>query len=224
MKEYINMFQIAETMKKENRKNSTLTKIWHFLWHDNSIWSWIANIILAFLIIKFLLYPGVGLALGTELPIVAVISSSMEHHGQDWMQNQAICLDGKFCKQTDWYDERGITREDFKRFSFKNGFNKGDIMILAGRKTDKIKVGDIIVFSSGKNYPIIHRVVRIYEQGTKTYFETKGDNNPAQIKDSQLNEKIVAADEVFGVAIMRIPYIGYVKIGATELFQNILRR
>ena len=56
-----------------------LKKLWYFLWEENSVWSWIANIALAFILIKFVVYPGIGLILGTNYPIVAVVSGSMEH-------------------------------------------------------------------------------------------------------------------------------------------------
>ena len=57
-----------------------LRKIWNFIWYDDSWLSWILNLIIAFLLVKFIIYPGVGLVLGTEFPIVAVVSSSMEHN------------------------------------------------------------------------------------------------------------------------------------------------
>ena len=59
----------------------TWKKIWYFIWEDNSIWSWIVNIILAFVLIKFIVYPGLGLILSTSHPVVAVVSESMEHNG-----------------------------------------------------------------------------------------------------------------------------------------------
>ena len=61
-----------------------LKKTWNFFWNDESIWSWLANIIVAFLVIRFLVYPLLGVILGTGYPIVAVISESMEHgtHGE----------------------------------------------------------------------------------------------------------------------------------------------
>ena len=58
-----------------------LKKTWHFIWEDDSVWSWIVNIILAIVLIKFIIYPGLGLVLGTSYPIVAVVSDSMEHSG-----------------------------------------------------------------------------------------------------------------------------------------------
>src|SRR3989344_3526786 len=94
---------------------------WKFLWEEDSILSWIVNIILAFLIVKFLLYPGLGLLLGTSYPIVAVVSGSMEHNGNNldkWWE----------VKQKD-YDDLGITKEEFETYKLKNGFNKGDIIV-----------------------------------------------------------------------------------------------
>ena len=60
-----------------------LKKIWNFIWNDDSIWSWLLNLILAFLIIRYLIYPLLGIILGTSYPIVAVVSESMEHKLSD---------------------------------------------------------------------------------------------------------------------------------------------
>ena len=97
-------------MKKGEFKRY-LKKIWYFIWEDDSLLSWIVNIVLAFLLIKFLIYPGLGFALSTDYPIVAVISGSMEHDGSfnDWWS-----LHQKF------YDDIGISQNNFKQFSFKN--------------------------------------------------------------------------------------------------------
>ena len=70
-----------------------LKKTWHFLWYEDSLLSWIVNIILAFVLIKFLIYPGIGLVLQTDLPVVAVVSESMDHNmvWNDAAQQYAIC-------------------------------------------------------------------------------------------------------------------------------------
>ena len=60
-------------------KEGKLKKTWNFFWHDDSLGSWMANIVVAFLVIKFILYPLLGVVLGTSFPIVAVVSESMEH-------------------------------------------------------------------------------------------------------------------------------------------------
>ena len=63
------------------RKKSLLSKIWYFIWEDDSLASWLVNIVLAFLLVKFIIYPGLGLLLSTDYPVVAVISGSMTHDG-----------------------------------------------------------------------------------------------------------------------------------------------
>lgn len=197
-------------------------KFWHFLWHSNSILSWVVNVVLAFVLIKYLLYPGIGLVLGTQLPVVAVISESMEHpRGDDWLTQPANCERGP-CTQEAWYIHRDISSKDFKEFPFSNGFNKGDIMLLVGEKTEDINIGEIIVFSSGKSYPIIHRVIERTETEFGIKFETKGDNNPSQITVNGLNERNIKEDDIIGVAKVRVPYLGFIKIWFTH-FINLLR-
>src|SRR3989338_2199309 len=110
-----------------------LKKIWKFIWHDDSILSWIVNIVLAFLIVKFLVYPGLGLILGgTSHPIVAVVSGSMEHNGlgfeQWWAEN------------SEEYEIYNIMESQANEWVLKNGFNKGDIVFL--RKTYNILIGN----------------------------------------------------------------------------------
>jgi signal peptidase I len=230
MKEYINMSGIhRRKMKKEssaktNKQKSLidyLKQFWRFVWNDNSWSSWLVSILLAFIIIRFIFYPLIGLVMGTSMPIVAVISSSMEHHGANWQQNPAYCSAG-YCMQEEWYIEKGITPSEFQTFPFLKGFNKGDIMIIVGKNPDKIKVGDVIVFQAGKSYPIIHRVVNIKKDANgNIVFETKGDNNPAQIITPDLNESQIPSSSVQGVAKIRVPYLGYIKIAASNLISAI---
>lgn len=186
-------------------------KIWHFIWEDNSIWSWIANIILAFVLIKYIVYPGLGFLLMTTHPVVAVVSESMEHDGnfENWW--------GKSGK---WYAISGIEKDDFNDFPFASGFNKGDIMVLKGKNPNGIEIGDIIVFWSSRQDPIIHRVVKKWQEGNIYYFQTKGDNyrtNPVPIKSSFLDETRISHDMIVGNAVLRIPLLGYVKIWFVDL-------
>ena len=53
---------------------------WNFIFYDNSWQSWIVSLVLAFILIKFVLYPGLGFILGTGYPVVAVVSESMDHN------------------------------------------------------------------------------------------------------------------------------------------------
>ncbi|MBN1376767.1 signal peptidase I [Candidatus Woesearchaeota archaeon] len=115
-----------------------------------------------------------------------------------------------------FYINRNITKEEFREYAFHNGFNKGDIMILRGYNPENIEIGDVIVFRAGKAYPIIHRVVE-----KNGHFGTKGDNNPDQIRSFDLDETNIKYEQLIGKAVFRIPWVGYVKIGAVELVSSL---
>ncbi|MBN2112297.1 hypothetical protein JW707_04320 [Candidatus Woesearchaeota archaeon] len=190
-----------------------LKNLWWFIWESNSIWSWIANIILAFVIIKFLLYPGLGFMVGTTHPVVAVISSSMEHNGKSvdsWWSSEC-CMDimcTQQISQETLYFPYLITKNKFEKFKFKNGFNKGDIMILVNPKN--AEVGDIIVFYvQNRADPIIHRIVYMNE----TSYSTKGDNNCGTWEF----EADIPKEKAIGKAVLRIPLLGWIKIGFMNL-------
>src|SRR3989344_5610508 len=111
-------------------------KAWNFFWNDDSPWSWIANVIVAFLVIRFLVYPLLGVVLGTSYPIVAVVSESMEHG----LSNGILCgqqpeefrqsFDNYWHACGKWYEQRNITQDDFSTFPFRDGFDKGDVIVL----------------------------------------------------------------------------------------------
>ncbi len=206
----------GRTREPSKRKQSFLRRAWNFLWYEDSLASWLVNIALAFILIKFVLYPGLGLILGTDFPVVAVVSSSMEHHpgGFDewWMENE------------DFYLKHNITKFDFQTYSFRNGFNKGDIMVLSGADPATLKKGTVLVYWSGKPYPIIHRYIGKNEENNVTYLQSKGDNNPAMVRTFDLDEYRIPPERVVGKAILRIPYLGYVKIWAVDLYGFLIGR
>ena len=176
---------------------------WHFIWEEDSLLSWLVNIILAFVIVKFLIYPGLGLLLGTSYPVVAVVSGSMEHNGfgfnEWWDMNKEV------------YKDFDISKEDFSNFKFENGFNKGDLMVLVSTKN--IRRGDVIVFRGEGDEPIIHRLV-VYEHINGTLFiQTKGDNN----RYSRGDEIDIPKENLLGKAKFRIPYLGWFKLGFLHL-------
>lgn len=195
--------------KRKNNLKTNLGKVWHFIWEDDSLASWLVNIVLAFVLVKFVIYPGLGLMFGTNYPVVAVVSGSMTHEGQDfntwWEENKK------------WYTDQGFTKEDFQNFPFYNGFDQGDIMVLFGSKPENIKTGNVIVYEAHPDYPpIIHRVVSEEQEDTTTYFQTKGDHNSIPDKEKISEEKFL------GRAVVRIPYLGWVKIGFTKLIETII--
>lgn len=207
-------------------KKSLWGKIWYFLWEDDSLLSWAVNIVLAFVLIKYLVYPGLGMVFGTTHPIVAVISGSMEHDGsfETWWNSPAC--NGRACTQEEYYSRFNVSKDGFTKFSFRNGFNKGDIMILIGSTPRTTQVGDIIVFYNLRNEPIIHRVVRKWSEEGDTYYQTKGDHNLASIKDASgnaLDETRIPSDKVIGKAVVRVPMLGWIKITAVCAINTITR-
>jgi len=232
-----------------------LKKIWHFIWHEDDIstskgfLSLLVNLALAFIIIKFLFYPAIGIALNTDFPIVAVLSESMEHQqihpcikydiygecidrdktkyelcGNKYSEATYIDFDGFWKECGQWYEDKEITKQEFMNFNQKNGFSKGDMFVIYGAKSKNIEPGDIIVFEGKRKYPIIHRVVRKYEEDGQVYYHTKGDHNTESINDANLNEVRIPHDEntFKGKAILWFPYLGYVKIIPTNIYKFII--
>jgi hypothetical protein len=151
------------------------------------------NILLAFVIVKFLLYPGIGLLMGTDYPVVAVMSGSMEH--------DRGTFDSWWFKHGEEYSKFNITKEQFKEYKFVNGFSKGDLIVAYSPKN--INIGDVIIFTGDLNYPLIHRIILF--NGT---YNTKGDNNIG----SRSDEININKNRVLGKAIFRVPYVGWLKI------------
>jgi hypothetical protein len=75
--------------------------------------------------------------------------------------------------------------------------------------------------------PIIHRVVRISTDTSGEHlFQTKGDNNMDSIANSCsqgtcIDEYDIHEEQVLGYSLFKVPYLGYIKIWAFELFQSI---
>lgn len=201
---------------------TTIKKAWRYFWHDDSVGSWLLNIVVAFLVIRFLVYPILGAVLGTNFPIVAVVSESMEHS----LFNEAICgnkpsdykesFDNYWDTCGNWYQQHNITKEQFSSFSFRDGFNKGDVIILW--RANHLKVGDVLVFQASRAQPIIHRIVAIKTENENTYYQTKGDHNGDSI-GSVLGETHIDSSRIEGKGVIRIPYLGWLKILFVEALQ-----
>ena len=215
-------------------------KVWKFIWNDNSLASWVVNVVLAIIIIKFLIFPVLGLSLGTSYPIVAVVSCSMQHSPTNcwadcYMKSSGSLDDFKICfnKQESlcgeppkddtywgmcgkWYETNGISENQFLEFSQKNGFNIGDIFVL--KKAKNIKAGDTIIYDNKiNNAPIIHRVVKIINEDGKVYYQTKGDYNPV----SYSFESKIPEERIYGKVLLKVPYLGWLKIGLNMLLKFI---
>jgi signal peptidase I len=201
---------------KNNQNNKRglkykLKKLWDFLWKSNSIWSWIIDLILIFIIVKFIFFPVMGLILATPLPFVIVESNSMHHDGNfdEWYSEFGL-----------WYENNEITKEEILKWPYDNGLDKGDIIVVLGKNPSEYEVGDIIIFKTEvQTIPIIHRLVDIEQDENEFLFSTKGDNNQAQLIYFGFNvEKDINQENIFGKAAFRIPYLGWAKLFFVELF------
>jgi signal peptidase I len=190
-----------------------IKKVWSMLSEG-----WFGYIFYAFLgiISAFFIYNIVlTMILHTDLPIVAVVSGSMDHGYYYGLpcgggeKNYVENFDNWWNLCKDFYKDIGITKEQFLNFPFKDGFKRGDMPVVQG--SDSYKVGDIIVYSvPTERAPIIHRIVKINPDGS---FQTKGDHNVAQ----NVYEYSVKKSQIHGKVIFIIPKLGYFKVLISEI-------
>ena len=146
------------------------------LWKDDSFKGWLFSVIIIFVFIKFVFFPILSVVTGTALPLAIVESCSMYHDGNLLSNN-----DDWFDRHENKYLNLGISEEMFKKFWFKKGLNKGDILFVIGTKAEKIALGDVIIFNAAQRNPIIHRIIEIREENGNKIFSTIGDNNNGQL-------------------------------------------
>ena len=161
--------------------------------------TWWGNILFGFVAAVIFYYVILSTILGNNTPVVAVVSSSMEHDAS---------LESDYYG---WLEKNlGYDRDYTNSWPVKNGFNVGDMPIVRGQ--EKYQVGDVIVYSvEGINAPIIHRIIKINDDGT---YQTKGDNNYGQLN----YEFSVNPNQIKGKVIFIIPKIGYFKVIINRLF------
>ncbi len=232
-------------MKKKKKRLSykdlnfkNLKKFWKWMWNDDSFLSYVVFLIFIVVFFKFIFFPTLSFLLNTEYPIVAIVSGSMEHkivnnkicdkHILEYKENY-LNLSNYWKLCGDYYKKNyNISKDLFSKFPYKNGLNIGDVIILYGKDPKKINVGDVIVFKPQNEVffrekgPVIHRVVNKWVE-TKdgkniTYFRTKGDHNGVSMENF---EDKISEDNIFGVALIRIPYIGLIKVYAFYLLSSI---
>lgn len=197
-------------MKRELKK--FWEKFWFLVWKDDSLKGWIFSIIFLFIIIKFIFFPTLSLIAGTKLPLAIVESCSMYHQG-----NLLSNFDNWWERHDSKYSKFIINDLDFQDFTFKNGFNKGDILFVIRATPEKLKQGDVIIFNGGSQHPIIHRIVEIKEKNGERVFSTIGDNNLNQLP----LETEIKQDQLIGKAVFKLaPYIGWGKLIFFEYNQD----
>ncbi len=195
--------RVESFLNKKNIKNF-LKKFWFIVWKDDSFKGWIISLIFLFVIIKLIFFPLLSLTTGTNLPLVIVESCSMYHEG-----NLFSNFDNWWTNHDMKYFQLKITDKDWQTFSFKKGFNKGDILFITGIKPEKVEIGDVIIFNANYHNPVIHRIISIQKEENEYIFSTIGDNNNGQINF----EKRILENQIVGKATANIaPYLGWVKL------------
>lgn len=191
-------------MENKNKFKKFLNDFWYIVWKDESLKGWIISIIFIFIAIKFVFFPLMNLATGTELPLAIVESCSMYHQG-----NLFSDYNSWWTRHENKYSDFQLNKEEFKNFIFKNGFSKGDVLFIISAKPEKLEVGDVIVFDGGRQNPIIHRVIKIKNENGEYIFSTIGDNN-----NGQLNvETNIKSEQLIGKSVFRIsPWLGWAKL------------
>lgn len=170
-----------------------LRKIWDFLQED-SFPSFGVTLVLAFVVIKFIFFPGLSFLTGTSLPLVIVESCSMYHY-EDGL-NQTF--------ESSVYGDYGLSLENSTGWDFQNGFSKGDVIFVVG--AENVEIGDIVIFNAGARHPLIHRLVKAGDS-----YSTKGDNYKTNYRQLEV-EKNISQDQLVGKALFRVPFIGWAKL------------
>lgn len=158
----------------------------------------VLEIIGAFLV-AWLFYQALALITGSSQPVVAVVSSSMEHNAKFdewWQSNEGL------------YNQFGISNSEFRKFPMPNGLYIGDILFIVA--SDSYNVGDIIVYHPGAGcFPnlkpgqtIIHRIVKADE-----VIMTKGDSPRNSVDRCSIDK-----ENIVGKALFVLPLLGYPRI------------
>ena len=93
-------------------------------------------------------------------------------------------------------------------------FSKGDVVIYKKINGDEIKnlpINSIIIYSKQEKN-IAHRIINKVEEDNNILFETKGDNN------NEPDSELVKIDQVKGVYVFHIKYIGYPSVWLYDYF------
>ncbi|MFH0906055.1 MAG: hypothetical protein V1824_01820 [archaeon] len=193
---------------------------------------WIVYIAFSFLL-AWTIYKLIGLILGTSMPMVVVVSGSME---PSFYRGDIIILKGiKEIKADVITIDENIEAKNLSEYSaskfIKNKYNLEQIEYIEFTNNQKIEIkdtlnNDVVVYNSNLNgRDIIHRAIAVIKTPYGKYVLTKGDNNMTNRTIDQdckindlgqiygcLNMYAIKQTELKGKKIGKIPYLGYLKL------------
>ncbi len=166
-------------------------------------------------IFALIVFSSSGLILGTDSPMVIVVSGSMEpvYHRGDVVFLQGVAPEELIGREvTINRSLKGIPLSQLGTVIKSKGetvaikFN--DIPLL-----ELDEEGDIVVYYSGNiNVPVIHRIVKKINAKDGIYLITKGDNNAKLDQETAISPSLIDASKIIGRSVFDIPAIGYVKL------------
>lgn len=214
------------TKSIDRRSINDFKSLLQYIFKGDDLLSHVLFFVVLFVLFKFILLPTIGFLMGTQYPMTVIVSSSME---QD-LNSQSMCGESISNDDSTYWDVCGdfyennlnISKNDFSTYSYSSGLNRGDVIIVFGKKFENIEEGDVILFKGQDKVtlednteeslfylrygPIIHRVVNVTVNESGSFFTTKGDNNPAIMQ----KETNIPQEDVLGTAVFRIPYLGLI--------------
>lgn len=195
----------------------------------------VVELVTAF-VTAFVLYSVIGLLLGTSMPIVIVVSGSMEpvFHRGDIVILQGVGNASNVSVQEVTLDQ-SLANKAFWDFGSVNYFldehgRQSTYSLVLGSNEYRLRTdGDIVVyfsqFPTRKPEPVIHRAVLKIHATDGDYFLTKGDslNNPLIDQDcgrvllgspehSCITLYPIKTGQLQGKAVGWIPLLGYIKL------------
>lgn len=177
-----------------------------------------AVVIVAIIGVVLGLFFGLGLVLGSPVPVRVVESGSM-------------CVPyGAACQGSISLDH-----------PFAHTLHTGDLIVVQGVKAKDLNTNypdsDIIVYLNPDNpsaTPIVHRIVAVSNINGTLYFQTKGDGNGGKWPDvpspSEYDSVVlwhtgggvgVSESLVVGKVVMRVPYVGWITLFLKQNFWGL---
>jgi len=211
---------------------------------QNELISWIVYLVSAF-VFAWLIYTGLGLVLGTESPMMIVVSGSMQplYHRGDVIILQGTQAEGLEGKEVQ-LQEASLVEKEFASFAvpiYKQNGNLKEIESIKFNTNETIQVtqeGSIVVYwSSHLSEPIIHRVAAKLKAGDGWYVLTKGDSEQNRTVDQDCGLIIngrpeqaciefypVPVEKLQGKAVLQIPLVGCIKLWLLDDLGSLLTK
>jgi len=209
---------------------------------ENEAVSWIVYLVSAFFF-AWVIYTGLGLILGTQSPMMIVVSGSMEplYHRGDIIILQGVSAEGISGPIVE-LDEPSLEGKELATFAepvYKA--NSKDIEAIAFKNGPTIPVtldGSIVVYwSEHLQEPIVHRVVVKLKAGNNWYLLTKGDSKQNNTLDQDCGFIIngrpsqdcielypIKIEKLQGKALFHLPFLGCAKLWILDDLGGILTK